>query len=241
MRIALVDDDGAQRERIADLLARLLKEKGYLYNTIDGFSSGEEFFRAYEPGAYDAAILDVFMDGMTGVEAARKVRGADREIRLVFCTTSNEFAAESYEVNAQYYLRKPVSAQGLAQMLERLSPERTGRPQVLTLPDGHLVTLRDILYTDYHNHVVTFYLKNKDAHRVRCSQSDAERLLLPSPYFFTPIKGIIINFYETEKLAKDLFLMSDGKTIPVARRKSKEAQSAYTRFRFDKMRMEVEP
>ncbi len=240
MKIALVDDDYIQRTKIADMLAQILLEKGYLYCTIDEFSSGEDFLRSYKQSLYDVVILDVFMDQMTGIEIARRIRGTDREIRLVFCTSSNEFAAESYEVNAQYYLCKPVTLESLSRMLGRLNPENIEQSRVLTLPDGYPVILRKILYTDYHNHVVTFYLKSKEIHRMRSSQSEAEQLLLSYPYFFSPIKGIILNFYETVKLTEDLFVMSDGKTIPVARRKLKEAQNAYTRFRFDKMRREVE-
>lgn len=240
MKIALVDDDCIQRTKIADILAQILEEKGYLYYTLDNFSNGDDFLRAYKQGSYDMVILDIFMDGMTGIEIAQEIRDADPKIRLAFCTSSNEFAAESYEVNAQYYLCKPVTTKGLTQMLERLEPEHIEQLRVLTLPDGYQVILRKILYTDYHNHVVTFYLKDKEIHRIRFSQSEAEQLLLPYPYFFSPIKGIILNFYETVRLEKDLFLMSDGKAIPVARRKSKEAQNTYTRFRFDKMRQEVE-
>lgn len=239
MKIALVDDNCAQRTNIADILAQILVEKGYVYYTIDEFSNGEDFLRSYKQDSYDIVILDVFMDGITGIEIARTIRSTDQEIRLVFCTSSNEFAAESYEVNAQYYLCKPVTTESLSRMLERLDPESIEQSRALTLPDGYPVILRKILYTDYHNHVVTFYLKNKEVHRVRFSQSEAERLLLPYPYFFSPIKGMILNFYETVRLTEDLFLMSDGKTIPVTRRKLKEAQNAYTRFRFDKMRREV--
>lgn len=240
MKIALVDDDCIQRKKIADMLAQILAKKGYLYDTIDNFSSGDDFLRSYKQGSYDVVILDIFMDGMTGIETAKKIRDTDQAIRLAFCTSSNEFASESYEVNAQYYLCKPVTLESLSRMLERLDPDNIEQTRTLTLPDGYAVILRKILYTDYHNHVVTFYLKNKEIHRVRFSQSEAERLLLPYSYFFSPIKGIILNFYETVKLAEDLFLMSDGKTIPVTRRKMKEAQNAYTRFRFDKMRREVE-
>ena len=39
------------------------------------------------------------MDGILGIDVARKVHEEDMDVRLVFCTTSNEFACESYEVD----------------------------------------------------------------------------------------------------------------------------------------------
>ena len=35
-------------------------------------------------------------------------------------------------------------------------------------------------------------------------------------------------------------MMSDGTVLPISRRKSKDVQSAYTKFRFRKMRTEVD-
>ena len=40
------------------------------------------------------------MGDLTGVDVARKIRETDHNVRLVFCTTSNDFANESYEVAA---------------------------------------------------------------------------------------------------------------------------------------------
>lgn len=53
---------------------------------------------AWTPGMCDLVILDIFMGGVTGMDVAREIRRSDREVKLVFCTTSNEFASESYEV-----------------------------------------------------------------------------------------------------------------------------------------------
>lgn len=50
------------------------------------------------------------MDKLTGVDVARKIRERDSNVKIVFSTTSNEFASESYEVNACYYLRKSIWA-----------------------------------------------------------------------------------------------------------------------------------
>lgn len=55
-------------------------------------------------------VVDIYMGKLTGIDLARKIRSRDEEVRIVFCSSSNEFAAESYELNASYYIRKPVSS-----------------------------------------------------------------------------------------------------------------------------------
>lgn len=239
MKISLIDDDGAQIRELSEMLQRTLGNLGYTADNIEVFDSGEAFLSDWKPGRYDLILLDIFMEGVSGVELARRIRETDSDVWLVFCTSSNEFASESYEVNAQYYLHKPITEEKIAAMFGRLNPEIIAQNQSVTLPDRRTVRLRQILYTNYFNHVVTFYLKNGESCHVRISQTEAEKLLLIYEFFFSPIKGIIINFYEVKQLVDDTFILSSGKTIPITRRKYKEAKDAYNRFHFNKMRKEA--
>ena len=42
------------------------------------------------------------MGGISGVETAKRIRSIDKNVMLVFVTTSNEFASESYAA-ASYF------------------------------------------------------------------------------------------------------------------------------------------
>ena len=239
MKIALIDDDSAQIRELSEILQKTLETIGYITENISAFDSGEVFLSDWKSGRYDLILIDIFMKGISGVEVARRIRETDSEVWLVFCTTSNEFASESYEVNAQYYLHKPITEEKIVAMFQRLNPEIIANNQSVILPDQRTIKLRQILYTNYFNHVVTFYLKNGESCHVRISQAEAEKLLLVYEFFFSPIKGIIINFYEVEQLVENTFILSNKKTIPITRRKYKEAKNAYNQFHFNKMRKEV--
>ena len=161
MKIALVDDEVIQLQNLRNLLATELQSM--IRNTphqIDSFRSGQSFLDHWETGSYDIVILDIFMGGITGVDVAKEIRLADEEVKLVFCSRSNEFAAESYQVNAQYYLVKPATPASISNMLKRLNLDMMARAKTVTLPDGHMVIERQILYTEYYNHVVFVHLKD---------------------------------------------------------------------------------
>lgn len=242
MKIALVDDEMIQLQRLKELISEELTASfRHLDHRIDAFRSGQVFLDHWVPGNYDVIILDIFMGGITGVEVARKIREEDQDVRLVFCSRSNEFAAESYQVNAQYYLVKPATRGSISGMFSRLNLDLMDRKRTITLPDGHAVILRDILYTEYYNHVVSIYLKGSDAYRLRTTQAQLEELLNPNDYFCSINRGNIINFYEVDKLDGDSFVMTDGTILPISRRKVKDVLSAYTKFRFQKMHGDVEP
>ena len=240
MKIALVDDELTQLINLKNLLATqlqtLIPESSHL---IDTYRSGRSFLDHWTAGQYDVIILDIFMGGITGVEVAKKIRLTDRDVKLVFCSHSNEFATESYEVNAQYYLLKPATQGSITNMLRRLNLELIQLQEFVTLPDGHDVILRDIVFTEYYNHVVTLYMKNKESYRRRTNHAIVEDLLTPCGFIHSPSKGILVNFHEVTAVSDDSFTMSEGTVLPISRRKNKEIQTAYIKFRFQKMRAEV--
>lgn len=240
MRIALVENDEAQRKALSAMLGEELTRMGSIAHTIGEFDSGESFLAHWQPGQYDLILLDIFMGELSGIEAARQIRRSDQEVLLAFCTSSNEFASESYEVNASYYLQKPVSQSGIANLLSRIGPERMELNRAVRLPDGHSVLLRSIVYTEYFNHVVTVHLTGEPPYRLRTSQAAMEELLLHWDCFRSPNRGIIVNFHEVEALTDDACVVSNHQSLPITRRKYKEFKAAYTRFRFQKMRREVD-
>lgn len=242
MNIALVDDEPEELDFLMQIIQKHWSVTGSRLCNIDTFYNGRDFLAAWKPGKYELVILDIYMDDITGIEAARKIRETDNKTCIVFCTSSNEFASESYEVNAKYYVLKPFSEKNITDMLSRLNLVSTPLPpppSSITLPDGQEILLRNIIFTEYSNHIVTIYNKKGGNTRTRISHGRLEEILCCHPYFYCCSRGIIVNFYEVENHDKDIFLMSDGSKIPISRRKSKDVQNAYVKFCFEKIRKEI--
>ena len=232
MKIAIVDDDKKVYEHLLALLSELLDcPSGIVF-----FPDGEQFLSAWEKGAYDLIILDIFMQKLTGMDVARKIRETDPEARIVFCTTSNEFASESYEVNACYYLHKPFGRERVKAMLDRLNLAEVERLRTVVLPDGNSVVLSHILYADFGSHKTILHIKGDKDVIVRSPFSDIEPLLCAHPCFFSPCRGVVINLHEVRSQTQDTFTLSDGTRIPISRRRAKDVLEAYSSFRFDLMR-----
>ena len=159
MKIAVIDDEKMELSYLSEAIRGYLSEAGYLENRVDTFQSAEEFFGVWEVQGYDLILMDIYMDGLSGIDAARRIRRLDADVRLVFCTISNGFASESYEVGAHYYLQKPVSKQRISDMFKRLKMEEYETGRFVILPDGQHMVLRNIIYTEYGNHIVTVYNK----------------------------------------------------------------------------------
>ncbi len=239
MKIAIVDDEKDELDCLSRRLENQLSLLGYSENVIHCFHSAEDFFSAWSPGRYDLILLDIYMEGMQGIEAARRIREQDRDCRLVFSTFSNDFASESYEVGAHYYLLKPFSDDAILGMLRKLDLETYESGRFVTLPDGKNILLRNIVYTEYHNHVVTIHTKRDGQMRTRISQTEFQHLLLGYPCFCCCSKGVLINFHEVARQDRAMFTMSNGSAVAVSRRREKEVQAAYAAFLFQRMRKEM--
>lgn len=231
MRIALVDDTAEELEILSDIINNELP-----HATLFSFPSGEDFLSAWNDNSYDLILLDIYMPGMLGVDVARKIRETDEDVRLVFCTTSNEFASESYEVGANYYLQKPVSTTSFQRMLKMIRLEDYEENRFITLPDGQRIVLRNITYTEYYNHSIIIHSKKRADLQTRMSQTEWETLLSEYDFLYSCSKGIVVNFYEVDKVTDGMFLLYNGETVPISRRKTKEMTESYAHFRFRQMR-----
>ena len=93
MRIAIVDDLAAERTLLKGRLEWQLQRRKVQADILE-YESGETFLEAARKAPFTAAFLDIYMDGMTGMEAAKKLRKTDTDCLLVFITTSTDHALE---------------------------------------------------------------------------------------------------------------------------------------------------
>lgn len=231
MKVALIDDTPIELEILTKIVKTELPQAD-----VYTFPNGEQFLETWKDNSFDLILLDIYMEEMRGIDVARKVRETDLDVRLVFCTTSNEFASESYEVGANYYLQKPVSGTSFQRMLKMIRLDNYEENRFITLPDGQHIVLRNITYTEYHNHSIIIHSKKRADLQTRMSQTDWESLLAEHPFLCSCSKGIVVNFYEVDRQEDGMFILKNGAFVPISRRKTKEILEAFAHFRFEQMR-----
>lgn len=237
MRVSIVDDRPDDRTTLQRELDSALREKGYSVEAIDLYASGEEFLSGFEKGKYDLIFFDIYMDGMNGIEAAAEVRKKDRSVRLVFVTTSNDFAAESYSLRADYYLLKPYVHEDILKALSIIDLEDYERQRVLVLPDKTTCLLHDIIYSEYYNHRIILYLKNSRRKKLRASQAAMEGVLCKNDGFVTCTKGIIVNLEYVQRIEDGTVYLADRLQVPVSRRRTAEIRKAHADYMFRQVRL----
>lgn len=157
MQIALVEDLKEDRETLRRMLTDETCSFRCYDDEISSFPDGESFLKEFSKGKYDLIFLDIFLTELSGVETAKNVREADPDVHIVFITTSNDYASESYDVGADFYLLKPFTKEKFDRMASMVIPRVNKSISIVTFPDGTRLSLCTILYSGYAGHYATVH------------------------------------------------------------------------------------
>ncbi len=119
LRILFADDESHLRDLMQMELPRLGHE-------VTVCQDGTAAMRALERGLYDAALLDLRMPGMTGIEVLAQIRQISPETQVIILTghASVDTAVQALRLGAFDYLTKPCKWAELEVILARVSERR---------------------------------------------------------------------------------------------------------------------
>ena len=129
IRALLVDDEAPARSELRYLLAEHPEVE-----VVGEAASAAEALKLASVVPYDVVFLDVEMPELSGLEAARLVRGRPGRPQLVFVTAHEQYAVDAFAVEALDYLLKPVEPERLSQVVRRLSGARPAPAPVEKIP-----------------------------------------------------------------------------------------------------------
>lgn len=118
IKIAFCDDDMEVLHQMNELLDRYRVERNEDI-TYAAFQSPFELLTEIEKGIRpDILFLDVVMPGQNGMDVAKEIRQYDTNMKIIFLTSSPEFAVESYSVGAYFYQLKPIWEESFFRLMD---------------------------------------------------------------------------------------------------------------------------
>ena len=132
IKIAFCDDDMEVLHQMNELLDRYRVERNEDI-TYAAFQSPFELLTEIEKGIRpDILFLDVVMPGQNGMDVAKEIRQYDTNMKIIFLTSSPEFAVESYSVGAYFYQLKPIWEESFFRLMDAV----LGRKLLFHLENG---------------------------------------------------------------------------------------------------------
>ena len=126
MRILLIEDEAQLQKQIQ----QQLEADGYM---VDTCSNGEEGLFCASEYPLDAAIIDIGLPGMSGLDVIKKLRDQGSLLPILILTARDSWQdkVNGLETGADDYLAKPFQMEELKARVKALLRRATGAPSTL--------------------------------------------------------------------------------------------------------------
>lgn len=224
LQIALCDDEEKQLNQAAAMLNTYLSSRPDLSGQVETFRSGIELLtRVEDAGGFDLYVLDILMPQLSGIDTGHRLRALGDGGEIVYLTTSNDFAADSYDVRAFFYLLKPVNEEKLFQVLdgavEKLNRRRSSAVVVTTVDGPRRILLERIRYVERVGRCMRYYCTDTtiDSQTIRVSFREAAAPLLADRRFCLCGASFVLNFQHVTGVNGQTALLDNGQTVILPR------------------------
>lgn len=219
------------------LLQAYLRSRPGLLGGVETFQSGGALLaRVEQQGGFDLYILDILMPGLNGIETGRRLRTLGDGGEIVYLTSSNDFAADSYDVRAFFYLLKPAEESKLFEVLDG-AVEKLGRRRrnaiVVSTPKGpRRILLEQIRYVERVGRFMRYYCTdgNVDSHSIRSTFKEAVAPLLADRRFALCGASFVLNFQHVTGVNGLTALFDNGQTVPLPRTAAADFKRAWGNY-----------
>ena len=225
----LIADDEAQ---IREILSLYFKKEGF---KVMEAADGAEALVQIQAGKPDIILLDIMMPLLNGMDAARELREHNLISKIIFLTTSPEFAIESYDVDASGYLLKPVDREKLYKLLDKCLSAVSKPADSITVHTAfgyQNVLMHHIEFLEAQNKKVILALYDGKRLEAIGKLSDYEKLLTVEKGFFKCHRSYIVYMPAVEHFSATELVTKSGTKISISRGLSKSFQDAYFSFMF---------
>ncbi len=221
IRIAICDDEKHMSDHIRAMASDFFRKKNREIR-LRTFLSGEELLN-YD-GQIDILFLDIQMNGVDGLETARKLRAGKFRGFLIFITVLKEMVFQSFEVQAYDYLVKPVDEKQFEKTMERLfaSMQNVGEDSLLVQQgyERRIVPKDEIVFCEVIDRKIYLNLASGEVVDYYERIENLETKL--DSYFFRCHRSYLINLKHLKGYKNGTAYMDNNKEVPVSRLRSKE-------------------
>ncbi len=233
MRIGVCDDQREARELAAEKIKCYVPEC-----QIIKYTSGEEVLA--EKDFPDILLLDIQMQGLSGMETARRLRERGSRCSIIFVTAIEDCVFEAFDVEAFHYLLKPFTDDKLGEVLQKAIRNQEDRMVleeqkekkksqciIINVGGEHMtVRLQDIVYAEVFNRKITLHMLEGDIEYYG-KMKDLEAKT--GDGFYRTHRAFLVNFKYVRKYDASFVTMEKGRAL-IAKQNYREFVKRYLRY-----------
>lgn len=235
IRIAICDDSPVFLNKLKSLIEHW--ENTLHPFTLESFEDGDTLISAHHKHPFDIILLDIIMPLLNGLDCAKEIREKDKNVKIIFLTSSTEYAIDSYGVKASNYLLKPIDINKLYCCLSEVISECSIHSKCINikaLDAVYTIPLSSIEFIESQSkHILFHTIQNKVIRSIEPLY--IYEALLHEDEFFKCHRSYIVNIHHINRYTHSEILMHSGERIPISRSNQKIFEDVYFRVMFDKV------
>lgn len=238
IKIAFCDDDLSTLNELHILLDQYRVEHNRDI-TYAAFQSPLELLADIEKGMrFDILFLDVIMPGENGISTAKEIRQYDNAIKIIFLTSSSEFAVQSYTVGAYFYQIKPIWKESFFRLMDSVIDDCQKMQQdslILRCKSGiSRIDLDKLEYCEVIGRTLSFHMRNGTIIESAGSLDDLCRELAQYENYLRTHRSFLINMEYVRNISYKAITMDSLAEIPIPHGKCSEIKKLYLKYAFDR-------
>jgi DNA-binding LytR/AlgR family response regulator len=229
VNIAIVEDEQKHVEILKGYLDRYGEEHKTSFSVRE-FRDGMDIIDDYNTD-YDIIFLDIQMKLLDGMTTAKRIREVDKNVVLIFITTTVQYAVQGYQVDALGYVLKPVSYIQFEQLVEKAMgrvDQKNKKDYIVFSASEKQVKLDCSLisYIESRRNNVLIHTKEEDYITVGPLKKYEE--ILKTRGFSKCHNAYIVNLSAVFAIDRDEVVLVDKTTLPISRARKKEFMNELT-------------
>lgn len=227
MRVAICDDEKAMHITIEKLLCEY-KNIRNIDIFIDKFENGYDLLKSERD--YEIIFMDYQMDGLDGIETARKLRDRNNECCVIFISAFVHASVPSHEVDAFRFLLKPINKEKLFDAIDAYL--KTIDYDNLLILKTHEATwkikMSDIIYAEAkEKHTI---IRTKDKTYEICIHLRKIEDKLPTEKFYRCQRRYIAGFAHIERHTNTEITFDNGERAQIGKTYSAKFKKAFQEY-----------
>ena len=149
------------------------------------------------------------MPDMDGIDLGKEIRKVDPNARIIYISSSPEFAVKSFEARAFYYILKPLDQTQFYSVLdlalENLAQDSLNTINIKTASGSSRIVKSDIMYVERKDRKSCYTLVSDIVYSTYLTSSflAANEELLSDSRFFACGKSLIVNLSHIKSIDRD--------------------------------------
>lgn len=227
INITIIEDQTYELEKLQIELTKWSNDFDFPIH-IDSYASGESYFSNHQNHISDIFFLDIQLEGMNGLDIAKKLRAENYTGTILFLTSFREYVFEGYEVHALNYLLKPIQQSTLYLCMNEIAKQMLGnyyifrnKQEIIQIPYHKILTFSSNLhYIDILTVSQTFY-----------QYTTLNSVLQHLPQDFIRVhRSYIVNMSHIYKITKNTIILSNNLQVKIGRQYLNNFRTAFSEY-----------